>query len=144
MFDPNSGNIHVNRAVIFKEHENWEWETAENTGVQVTEQFIIENYTADTPDYSDHAKISENEFTTTTPPSTPLSTHQTSEPDTNGQSGREDTTSSGTSSNNSDPKHFRLLTEIYDTIAEIELADELLLMGIDEPVSFEQEEREDV
>lgn len=108
LFDPNSGHIHVNRDVIFKEHENWEWETAINNSVQVTDQFIVENYTADTPNHSDHPKISENEFATSTPPSTPLSTHQTLEYDTNNQSGRKDTASSGTSSNNNDPKYFRL------------------------------------
>ncbi|KAL8116648.1 hypothetical protein AgCh_022990 [Apium graveolens] len=47
--------------------------------------------------------------------------------------------SSGESSqSDSEPRRFRLLSDIYNDAEEVELGEELFLMGIDEPVNYEQ------
>lgn len=59
---------------------------------------------------------------------------------TSSSSENEDTeTSSVSSDSNEQPQRFRSLNDIYEYTTEVELAeDELPLMGIDEPVCFEQ------
>lgn len=41
------------------------------------------------------------------------------------------------SGSSSEPRNFRLLSEIYDSTEEIEILDELLLIGVEEPKTFE-------
>lgn len=42
------------------------------------------------------------------------------------------------SSDSSQPRNLRLLSELYDETEEVELSDELFLMGVDEPVNYSQ------
>ena len=65
--------------------------------------------------------------------------------DTSSQSHSEDAIgSSVTSSSSEQPHRYRNLDEIYANTTAIELEEELLLMGIDEPVCFEQAIVDDV
>lgn len=45
---------------------------------------------------------------------------------------------SESSEESSEPRRFRLLNEVYDDIEEIQIADELLLIGVEEPKTFEE------
>lgn len=47
--------------------------------------------------------------------------------------------SSETSGNSSEPRNFRLLSDVYDEMEEIEVSDELLLLGVEESKTYEQE-----
>lgn len=57
-------------------------------------------------------------------------------------SSQESGTSSGASSTSTEPTKFRRLSEIYDEAQEVEVENELLLAGMDEPTDFEQEVKE--
>lgn len=45
---------------------------------------------------------------------------------------------SETFSSSTKPKYFRLLSDVYNDTEEIELADELIFMGVDEPNTYSQ------
>lgn len=46
------------------------------------------------------------------------------------------TYSIGLSERSSEPRRFRLINEVYDDTEEIEIADELSLIGVDEPINY--------
>lgn len=49
---------------------------------------------------------------------------------------------SGVSNSSTEPRRFRLLSEVYDDTEEMEFTDELLFMGIEEPVTYAQAAKE--
>lgn len=49
---------------------------------------------------------------------------------------------SGYSSESSEPRNFRLLSDIYNGTEEIEIADEMLMLSGDEPLSYSHAEKE--
>ncbi|XP_074364620.1 uncharacterized protein LOC141705624 [Apium graveolens] len=50
--------------------------------------------------------------------------------------------SSAGSGQSSEPRNFRLISEIYDDTEEVEAVDELMLMWVDEPINYSQSWRE--
>ena len=50
--------------------------------------------------------------------------------------------SSAGSGQSSEPRNFRLISEIYDYTEEVEAVDELMLMWVDEPINYSQSWRE--
>ena len=125
LFDPTSGSVHISRDVIFDECQGWDWETNTNTTRNVTEQLVIEGVTLEHSD--------DQEQSSTYEPTTP----RTSENTTISVEG-ENTDASVTSNLSEQPKRFRSLDDVYADSTEVELEEELFLMGIDEPVCFEQ------
>lgn len=51
---------------------------------------------------------------------------------------------SATHDESAPPRHYIRLSDVYEHTSEIELEEELLLIGIDEPVCFEQAVKEEV
>lgn len=78
--------------------------------------------------------LGDQEQSTAAEPTTP----QTPEDTTTNPTGSVDMDSSATSDFSEQPRHFRSLDDIYAESVEVELVEELLLMGIDEQVCFEQ------
>lgn len=137
LFDPIANSIHISRDVIFNEKEAWIW-TPQNTHTTAKpEQFTIELLESD---HSNTPPSPLEEFSA----STPQSVTQTSLQDIP-QTDAADTVISSVSSDGIDQPHrFRRLEDIYDHTTEMELAEELLLMGVDEPICFKQEVKEDI
>lgn len=115
LFDPISGSVHISRDVTFDERKGWAWEIDTNTASNMTEMF----------DISEHSPEPEPP-SPTTPVNTTIS------------SGGENMDTSATSDHSEQPMKFRSLADIYADSTEVELEEELFLMGIDEPVCFEQ------
>lgn len=63
-------------------------------------------------------------------PDTPVSASSSSTPT--------DVSNPSMSTTESVPQRYKHLTDIYNATGELELEDELLLSGVDEPVTFEQ------
>ena len=74
---------------------------------------------------------------------TPVHVMGSSSEDSSEQEESTDSSSSSTnSSGSSEPRNFRLLSDVYNDTEEMELTDELLLLGIEEPNNYEQDEKE--
>ncbi|XP_074336389.1 uncharacterized protein LOC141673536 [Apium graveolens] len=136
LFDLSVGTIHVSRDVIFEEGKGWNWSEGEIEGVSVSNMFTIigvpESSQADTSDENGENTVS-----------TPLSS--TGSASINNSPSRSNGSvdyGSETSSDSSEPRRFRLLSDIYDTTEVVEAEDELLLSEIEEPVSYEQATKE--
>ena len=65
-----------------------------------------------------------------------------SQSNTTSSGGGESNTDSSASSGSSEPRKLRPLTEVYDTTHDIELSDELIeelmFLGVEEPVNYNQ------
>lgn len=133
LFDPVVGKIHISRDVIFSEDKAWEWETDDNSRTHgSTNHFTFENFVSTEVNESDTWSNNSGSPTSPVTPQTSVSAPSTS------QSPNEDSAHSSTSSASSEhPQRFRPLTDIYAHTTELEIEDELLLMGIDEPTCFE-------
>lgn len=125
LYDPKNGSIHVSRDVVFDEHKSWDWGTTPESDLSTGAQFTLENDVSE-PELSREEDGSQFQASEATP--------------TNSHSENEETEHSSVSSDDSEQaQRFRSLDDIYEHTTEVELADdELLLMGIDEPVCFEQ------
>lgn len=114
LYDPITGRLHVSRDVTFDEHKSWDWSVHGDNEGAVLQQPLV---------FPDFGYESENEE-----PVTPSPMSQPSTPSSD----------SSTTATASEPQRFRSLSDIYDTTEVVEIEEELLLSGIDEPVTFEQ------
>ena len=152
LFDPATGVVHVSRDVSFDEAKGWPWNSTEQNCVE-SGNFTVVGIATDEQgnNESEHAVMSSEDDILSTPQSNRSSINQSSSAHlVTPQSQRSDTRSTETgaetnegslseiSSNNGEPGRFRALNDIYDQTEEIELTEELLLLGIDEPVVYEQ------
>lgn len=130
MFDPVGNKVLISRDVVFEEKKTWCWnleneETRDSgntfTMVQTREVYEQESDTSQSTDEGSASGGCSNSG-----PQSPISgaSAQASE--------------SGSSSVSSEPKQFRNLVDIYNATEEVELDDELLLMGVDEPRNYTQ------
>lgn len=140
LYDPILGRIHVSRDVTFIEDKGWTWDKIADTntssgGEQI--QFESEVITSDAQESDEPSSVEPtsdssqptspvSQMTPVTPVSVPSS------PTT------AEFSSSSASTTESAPKRYRRLSDIYNATEEVEFEDELLLSGVDEPVTFEQ------
>lgn len=139
MFDPVGNKVLISRDVVFEEKKTWCWnleneETRDSgntfTMVQTREVYEQESDTSQSTEESDTSQSTDEGSASggcsNSGPQSPISgaSAQASE--------------SGSSSVSSEPKQFRNLVDIYNATEEVELDDELLLMGVDEPRNYTQ------
>lgn len=126
MIDPEENKVLVSKDVVFVESKSWAWNNiAGDTDANVEKahmQFTVENIDGQ---FTDEVDMKESATPIQTPKSSQLS---------------ED--SDGESSKSSTPKHFRSVSGIYDNTKEIELEEELLFVGVEEPVTYNQAVKE--
>lgn len=136
LFDPSAGTVHVSRDVVFEEGKGWNWSEGETEVVSMSNTFTVFGV-PESPQIDISVEDGENMV------STPLSS--TGNASTNNiTSGSSESVDYGseTSSSSSEPRKFRLLSDIYDTTEVVEAEDELLLSEIEEPVTYEQAAKE--
>lgn len=126
LYDPESNKIYVSRDVVFEEEKTWPWNQKEKANLDQQTTFTI---------VSTHAQSEENELSSHRAGADSDNEQQTVTPQT-----QKDTQNSEAedSSGSSEPKKFRSISDIYNETEEIELDDELLLMGIDEPRNYSE------
>lgn len=133
LFDPIAQKIHISRNVLFNEDKTWPWETTITVDTPGADK-----YTFDFPETIPHDVTTEPVTVPevdTGSPTTPSQQTQSSSQlrKTNADVPRDAYDDSVT------PRKFRCLDDIYDHTTEVKMVEEeLLLMGIDEPVCFEQ------
>lgn len=126
--------------MVFEETRTWVWEQQQAERSFPKKSFTIFNAYSneerkDTQDEEpttprvDSTESMVNEYTDTTMPLQTL-TPQTDVGESNSQS--------VTSNFSSEPENFRLLSDVYDEKDVVELEEELLLLGVDEPSSYNQ------
>lgn len=115
LYDPDNNKIHVSRDVVFEETKSWEWVREDkHTG---TDTFVVIST----------APVEQTAETTEESVVTPARSQTTSSPDS------PESTEAST-----EPRHFRLLSDIYNVTEEVELADELMFVGAVEPTSYNE------
>ncbi|WCJ34767.1 Retrovirus-related Pol polyprotein from transposon TNT 1-94 [Euphorbia peplus] len=149
LYDPSTGTVHVSRDIVFEEAKGWSWNDAKTENV-ASGNFTIVGHADETQrdgGSSENTVISAGETMESTPQSQRISngsgsnlnmvTPQSMESVMHNTEESEESRSE-MSSNKNEERRFRRLSDIYDHTEEIELAEELLLLGIDEPVVYEQ------
>lgn len=126
LYDPDIDKNFVSRNVVFDEGKSWDWEreekhTRDDTFVVIS--IVPVEQTMETPGESvvtpaRSPKISISDSNSTNYSSSPESTEGT---ETSGE-----------------PRHFRLLSEVYDVKEEVKLADELMFVGAVEATSYNE------
>lgn len=146
LLDPQSNKIFVSRDVAFEEKKTWPWDQhgEENhdqqtmfvvvgTDVQNSEEIVVQGG-EESFESQQTSMESENKAVT---PSTKGSTPMTPQMSVN-----TDHSESASSDSSSEPRRYKSLADIYNETEEIELDDELPLMGIDEPRNYSEAAKE--
>lgn len=140
LYDPKENRIHISRDVIFEETKQWPWDmTTERETMQ--ENFVVPNMfkiDEESPEDLETVESGDDSYSGDN-----VSGHgsyngdniQVSTPQSQSSVSRIDPDSYDDST---EPKKFRRLSDVYNNTEEIELDEELWLMGIDEPVNYTQ------
>lgn len=135
LYDPTLKKLHVSRDVVFQEHKTWPWEQSLTVGAEVVfpDTFICIDQI---PEESQTTEI-ESEFEVVTP-------QQSRNSNTSEYSGSsaEGSSSSTSTEMSSEPKKFRLLSDVYNDTVEIELDEDMLFLSVEEPSSYSQASEE--
>lgn len=143
LFDPETNKISVSRDVLFEERRVWNWSQFSTPRASRLENFVV--FTGGMHEHEQTETIEDESGNTYTPSSATRSNQSTNNEYTPQSSQRSSASvSSNTSSDeDSQPRPLRFLEDIYNETEPVELAeDELMLMGIDEPVNYSQAAKE--
>lgn len=133
-YDPMLKKVHVSRDLVFEEHKGWNWNVEKEH--DSTGSFIIIG------DKYAESNMEEHEFEASGETSPELSaTGETSQSGENSEEGFSGE-NSGYSSESTEPRKFRLLSDIYNETEEIEIADEMLMLSVEEPSSYSHAEKD--
>lgn len=133
LYNPTTGRLHVSRDVVFEEEKGWYWEHHNIQGKNFPDNFILVDTRAGLQEKG-------NEDSPHTPSNLNSSTQGSAYGGNNSVSAMGSySTTEMTGSSSEAPTQFRLLSDIYNDTEEIDISDEeLLLIGIEEPRSFEE------
>lgn len=123
LYDSSSCKIYISRDVRFEEEKGWPWIIEKESESQQQESFVVlDDFSTETENLEQfHQQQSDDTEGETATPRSPSS-------EMNSDAERYDDSVT--------PKRFRSLTDIYNATEEIELEDELMLMGINEPSAY--------
>lgn len=122
MYNPSTGRLSVSRDVVFEEKKGWNWDSGKEESTTTHNSFVIVGMPEGVQ--SDQGYTSDNSVHSNTQES--------------GQQYTSDSEESAASSASSEPRNFRRLSDVYRETDVVELDDDMLLLGIEEPASFEQ------
>ena len=149
LYDPDTGVIHVSRDIVFDEANGWKWQEIEVKDIQSQSSFVVAGF-AERSSQSETIQGDEEhtEHSVLSTPQSQASGSRLSTPQSQA-SGSRHTNTSGTQYESDEldesnpPRNFRLISDIYNETEEGELAEELLLAGIDEPACYNQAIKQD-
>lgn len=118
LYDPRSGKVYVSRDVTFEERKKWPWDDLEELQ---THQDSAQSFEVPEPKLDEGGEQSRGRDNEEQEINTPQ---------------REEIPDSSTYDDSGVPKRFRSLADVYNESEEVEIEDELLLMGVDEPSSY--------
>lgn len=126
LYDPLKRRVYVSRDVVFDEMKCWSWDKHEDREENRSDFFSVpDKYINESEVHVDQRDNEGDAITeedvTTTPPNSP----------TNNQG-------SENNDESSEPKRYRNLSDIYNDAEEVEIQDELMFVGIEEPVNYSQ------
>ena len=135
LFDPLTRRLNVSRDVFFEEDKGWNWTEQKqgNENGTAAGSFVIIN-THDPEQHGGDVGFHDDDTGFTTP----IQSHIHKASSEHG-SNLEMSTNSGDSS---EPKRFRLISDIYNDTQEAELPDELLFLSLEEPGNFKDAVKE--
>ncbi|XP_074337622.1 uncharacterized protein LOC141674816 [Apium graveolens] len=113
LYYPESNKIMISHDVVFEENEAWPWNEQQDERKEQRERLIVVGEHA-TGDLIENSGM--------------LVMVQQSGGEISGES--------------TEPKRYRILADIYDNTDQVELDEEPMLMGLDEPVNFDQAKTE--
>lgn len=129
LLDPVSKKVFVSRDVVFQETKSWEWKQSEAQSSDISNPLIVLGFESDRTETSEGADTEMSQGETQAhdhSPIIPVSTQASS------------VRNSASTGESTEPRNFRLIQEIYDDTNEVELQEELMLMGVDEPINYQQ------
>lgn len=118
LYDPRSGKVYVSRDVTFEERKKWPWDDLEESQ---TQQDSAHSFDVPEPKLDEGGEQSRGRDNEEQEINTPQR-KEIPDPSTYDDSGV--------------PKRFRSLADVYNESEEVEIEDELLCMGVDEPSSY--------
>ncbi|XP_074337696.1 uncharacterized protein LOC141674896 [Apium graveolens] len=127
LYDPVSKQVRVSRDVVFEEKKMWSWDQLEEGHQTQQNYFTIFGFEFEDPNRNEEVEEPEIPSQEATP--TSVSTQVF------GISGGDSSVVS------SEPRKFRSLDDIYNNTEIVELDYELLLIGMDEPLNYDQASR---
>ena len=140
LFDPETKQVHVSRDVVFDEKKIWPW-SQQNEKISLVQQgyFTVPGFDIEEKELSDETR----DFGTPNSANKSINTYadvqsMSGSVSMSGTASTTETSNIENSETNSEPRKFRLLDDIYNDAEEVELEEELCLLGVDEPVNYEQ------
>lgn len=133
LYDPEGKKICISGDVVFEENKTWDWSDQTNEVNDRMELFSVPGYGYTGLENNGE----ETENVQAQGAGTAVENSQWGEPNTPTTERRMADTSDETA-----PRKFRLVSDIYDETGEVELEEELMLMGVEEPTSYSQEVKE--
>lgn len=129
LYDPNNNQLYVSKDVVFDETKCWNWDVEESKMAKRMDTFVVYDIISAETSEQGHSGNSEREMD-----NAEVSTPRSQIRDAGVEADRYD--------DSTVPRKFRPLSDVYNEIEEMELEDELMLMGIDEPNSFKIAEKD--
>lgn len=136
LFDRVSRKILVSRDVVIDEDKNWDWNSGYEDGfASILGNFVIQGtFKVENTNSGDQVTTGGgNEDVATSEDSSSGSISQTAI-----QSSDENDSESTDQSGSSEPRNFRLLSEVYNDTSEIKVDKDMLMLGVEEPTSYDQ------
>lgn len=124
LFDPKSNTVCVSRDVVFEEEKSWSWNKGGETRYDQPENFVVVSIRSveERGENIDGEPVTpRNENTKNTVGSGGIISHGTISPGSN------------VSESSNEPLRYKALSDIYDNTEVVELEEELMFMGVDEP-----------
>lgn len=150
LYDPNNNKVHVSRDVTFEEGKSWEWNHGENSekfqngtftveGEVVTEEREFESNIAG--DNTEGISTGGSKSMSSTGGTESMRTDDSESVRTGGTSISQTPTrrlNFDDYDDSTEPRKYKGLDDIYNRREEVQLDEELFLMGIEEPMNFAQ------
>ncbi|XP_074351571.1 uncharacterized protein LOC141690694 [Apium graveolens] len=129
-YNPTTERLHISRDVVFEEGKGWDWDHGDVKEEKAVDRFMLVNTNTNTGD--------DREIGTESPHTPRSSIQGITGYDFQASGNSSESGYSSESGNSSEPRKFHLISVIYDETSEIEIMDELLLLGVEEPKTFEE------
>ena len=135
LYDPREGTVHVSRDVIFEEKKTWPWDKEE---ISTT---LVENGSRMYKVFDVETNVQDKSTSDQSPVQSPQS-GMSSPGGSNEEGGYRSDVSSHSSS---EPLRYMRLSDVYNEMEDLQAAEEeLMLVEIDEPTTYDQENKEKV